>query len=217
MQRLPQRCAPQDIASYYRCIAELRVDNFGATGARMMLRGLGIDDAPREFSDRVASKHPQFGAGFGSIDRPSQFKIHAFAEYSVMTSGGGSVNGSLLRESGLNIGFGLEAPRWLRAVRLPINAHVERELCAEFQLLEALCEVLASASAVAGASLDAARREQTIGSVEMLITGSSCASCLCALRQFRLLWPNVTLAVGMLRARAALPELRIGAGQADRS
>mmetsp|Transcript_50610 Transcript_50610/g.145279 ORF Transcript_50610/g.145279 Transcript_50610/m.145279 type:complete len:218 (-) Transcript_50610:20-673(-) len=217
MQRMPRCCTPEDIAAYSRCIAELRVDNFGATGARMMLRGLGIGDVPTEFSERVASEHQQFGAGFGSIDRPSQFKIHALAEYRVMTSGGGSVNGSLLRESGLNIGFGLEAPRWLRAVRLPINAHVERELCAEFQLLEALCEVLASASAVAGASLDAARREQTIGSVEMLITGSSCASCLCALRQFRLLWPNVTLAVGMLRARAALPELRIGAGQADRS
>jgi len=154
MQRMPRCCTPEDIAAYSRCIAELRVDNFGATGARMMLRGLGIGDAPTEFSDRVASEHPQFGAGFGSIDRPSQFKIHAFAEYSVMTSGGGSVNGSLLRESGLNIGFGLQAPRWLRAVRLPINAHVERELCAEFQLLEALCEALASASAVAGASLD---------------------------------------------------------------
>lgn len=140
-------------------------------------------------------------------DGPSRFRILVYAEYvcelkvDVFSPRGPPrcIEGTLLRENGLDSERRKTAvrPRWLRAITLPINRFVERELCAEFQLLEALCEIISSAlpGGLAGC---ASGREAATGEVRVLISSSSCLSCVAAFRQFQLLWPRMLLAVGFL-------------------
>ncbi|CAE8700865.1 unnamed protein product, partial [Polarella glacialis] len=106
---------------------------------------------------------------------------------------GPAVSGSLFKENGLQDGGGaFKSSRWLRATPLPLNSFVERELCAEFQLLESLCDALARpAAASGGGCLDEAARRALRGSVQVLISSACCMSCICAFRQFQLLWPGV--------------------------
>jgi len=179
----------------------MRVDNLGGVGTRLLLAWIGVEEPPLGFVERTVRRFPQFRSARSPGDHPTQFKIYSYAEYSVAAFPE-SLVGSLFKENGLR-NSGATYPRWLRAVSLPINLFVERELCAEFQLLESLCDVIAGA---AGGCSIAACREKVVGTVDILISSASCVSCVGAVRQFQLLWPAMHVSVGMMcrgRARGA--------------
>merc|ERR1712039_426900 len=84
-------------------------------------------------------------------------------------------------------------PRWLYSTPLPINAFVQRELCAEFQLLEITCDQLFATMAANGAT----SRSEVSGDLQVFVTGACCISCVGAVRQFQLLWPSLSVSIGM--------------------
>lgn len=209
---MPQSLSVSALAAFAGCIAVLRVDNFGATGSRLLMEAIGIGEVSHHFVERVVQSRPQFAATPTSTTGPMQPRIHSYAEYEIVHPV--RFRGALARENGLQVAEDGDKvacrPRWLRAFTLPINAYVERELCAEFQLLEDLSSIFASKSSgcLAFSLRDEAARLQLLGTVQLLLTGSSCASCLGAMRQFQLLWPNVGMFVGMIRNGAISPARR---------
>mmetsp|Transcript_47971 Transcript_47971/g.153064 ORF Transcript_47971/g.153064 Transcript_47971/m.153064 type:complete len:221 (-) Transcript_47971:69-731(-) len=203
---MPQVPTSDEISAYAKCISDLRVDNFGGVGTRFLLSAIGIENLPPECVERAVKQFPQLGPKTPSQEGPSQFKIYCLAEYDI-AGGLSPSHGSLLRENGLHAPCSAR-PRWLRAVPLPINMFVERELCAEFQLLEAVCEVFAAGAATASGCCNEAARSQVAGSLRLLVTSTSCASCVGVLRQFQLLWPSIRIAVGMMHKGGAAPGTR---------
>jgi len=173
---------------------------------------IGIGETSLHFVERVVQGLPQFSATPMSKTGPMQPRIHSYAEYEILHPV--RFHGALARENGLQVaedgGKVACRPRWLRAITLPINAYVERELCAEFQLLEDLCSLFASKSSsrLAFSVRDEAARLHVSGTIQLLVTGSSCVSCLGAMRQFQLLWPNIAISVGMMRNGAISPTKR---------
>lgn len=209
---MPESLSVSALAVYAGCIAQLRVDNFGATGSRLLMGAIGIGETSLHFVERVVQGLPQFSATPMSKTGPMQPRIHSYAEYEILHPV--RFHGALARENGLQVaedgGKVACRPRWLRAITLPINAYVERELCAEFQLLEDLCSLFASKSSsrLAFSVRDEAARLHVSGTIQLLVTGSSCVSCLGAMRQFQLLWPNIGISVGMMRNGAISPTKR---------
>jgi len=172
--------------------AEMRIDNFGSIGTRCLFDALGVEEVPATFR-ACASRHliwAPHASGSSTQDGPSVFKVLAYAEYSLVRPR--PLTGSLLRENGLkNPGGG--RPRWLRPSRLPINSFVDRELCAEFQVLEATCEAIAGAVRAG----DVSSRAEVSGIFQLLVSGACCISCVAAVHQFQLLWPGLSIAVGI--------------------
>uniref|UniRef100_A0A6T1HAH4 Uncharacterized protein n=1 Tax=Alexandrium monilatum TaxID=311494 RepID=A0A6T1HAH4_9DINO len=187
---LPEALSGSELARFARCVRDLRVDNLGAAGVRALLARLGIGDVPAAFVARALRGCPLLAPPAPSALGPLPCRVFCYAEYRVEAVGE-LLTGSLTRENGLRKDGGLPRPRWLRAVPLPIGAFVDRELCAEFQLLEAACEVLARGGR-GGAPLTGAS-----GSLQLVVNGTSCLSCVCAMRQFQILWPGMRLSVGM--------------------
>eukprot|EP00418_Pyrodinium_bahamense_P096493 CAMPEP_0179032778 /NCGR_PEP_ID=MMETSP0796-20121207/11760_1 /TAXON_ID=73915 /ORGANISM="Pyrodinium bahamense, Strain pbaha01" /LENGTH=220 /DNA_ID=CAMNT_0020729009 /DNA_START=538 /DNA_END=1200 /DNA_ORIENTATION=+ len=195
---MPQTLSAESLSVYAQCIQDLHVDNLGVVGTRLLLTKIGILDVSLSFMERVIARFPCFACqGAASWGAPSEKTVHCYAEYDVEV-GSGPLAGALLRENGLRGPSG-PPPRWLRATALPISAFVNRELCAEFQLLEATCEALARA--LAGSGYHESSRAQVHGSMQVLVTGASCMSCVGAFRQFQLLWPGIRLSVGTVRVR----------------
>jgi len=209
---MPESLSVSALVAYAGCIAELRVDNFGAMGSRLLMGAIGIGEVSLHFVERIVHGRPQFSVAPTSRTGPMQPRIYSYAEYEIVHPV--CFHGALAYENGLQVaedGSKVACrPRWLRAITLPINAYVERELCAEFQLLEDLCNLFASKSSsrLAFSLLDETARLQVSGTVHLLVTGSSCVSCLGAIRQFQLLWPNVGLFVGMVRNGTISPTKR---------
>lgn len=169
------------------------MDNFGGVGTRKLLASLGIKEPLFEFTSRAVEKFPQICSTNIATNGPTEFKIYSYAEFNV-TSLPTPLVGDLFRENGCR-NPGNSRPRWLRAVPLPINIFVERELCAEFQLLEAVCNTI---SAAISSCNNEASREKVFGNVDILISSASCVSCVGAIRQFQLLWPAIHVTVGMM-------------------
>mmetsp|Transcript_36495 Transcript_36495/g.49813 ORF Transcript_36495/g.49813 Transcript_36495/m.49813 type:complete len:212 (-) Transcript_36495:60-695(-) len=191
---MPQAQSVGELTRYADCVKELRVDNLGAVGTRLLLGEMGVADVPASFVRAVQSQYPHFSPQPASQLGLSLCKVHCYAEYRVEVADM-LLKGTLMHENGLREGSALR-PRWLHAISLPISVFVERELCAEFQLLEAACEVLSRGGA-SGVYRNG-QRVHARGCLRMAVTGASCLSCVGAMRQFQILWPQVDLAVGML-------------------
>lgn len=90
-----------------------------------------------------------------------------------------------------------------------MNFAVDRTLCSEFQLLSELCDVLlaaVSASSASGAVGSAAARGSLRGHAFLFVSAAPCLSCVCAVRQFQLIFPQVSLAVSC-RSRVVCAEV----------
>merc|ERR1719223_2423757 len=85
---------------------------------------------------------------------------------------------------------GLRARRWIRPIALPQNPGVDRGLCGEFQALSALADEVFIAI-----ERSRMRREDVEGEVRLAVKAPPCLSCVCAIRQFHVLFPRVSLAV----------------------
>lgn len=149
------------------------------------------------------------GPGGAGVDTTRSF---AYAEYEFATIAAASsrTRGHLARESGQrgHLGPGAAAAAeteeaqagWLRPFRLPNSSHVERALCAEFQVLSALCGVLAPQGG------QRTPQPWVVGVVLLVTTTSPCLSCFGALRQFQLLFPEVEVDVADLEGGGGTEE-----------
>merc|ERR1740127_453686 len=77
---------------------------------------------------------------------PQQRRIFAYAEYAferppTATESSQEVEGRMLREHGFQ-GLRMWQKGWLKAVTLPVNPNVDRSVCAEFQVLNELCDLV---------------------------------------------------------------------------
>lgn len=169
---------------------EMRVDNFGHVGTRMLFNAIGIQEIPRDLCCRAAElfHDDTMPEQSSATDGPTPFKIFAYAEYELVKPR--VLKGRLRCENGFRTGAG--RPRWLLPTQLPISGFVDRELCAEFQALEATCDVLVGMLRGGSASM----RAEVCGNFNLLVSGACCISCVCAVRQFQLLWPGVSVKVG---------------------
>lgn len=195
---LPSTLVRTDWYMYENLVRELQVINLRSEATRHLLDSIGVGKAPQEFTRRALFRLEQFanagappvgllGAG---IDTTRAF---AYAEYDVVQMEGSSLqlDGHVCRESGLrgSTAAGRASP-WLHSFRLPNSSHVERSLCAEFQILRELCCIFVPGSVAEGCS----RPHQSLVGVLILYTSTSpCLSCLGAIRQFQLLFPEIAL------------------------
>lgn len=169
--------------------AEARVDNFGEVGTRMLFRALGVLEPPSDFLSRAEAR---FAAEMepDAPQGPTRFRVFAYAECNLVQPH--AMANALFFQNGSR-SLGGCRPRWLQPTSLPINAFVDRELCAEFQLLEAACELLSSTTRTG----DSAGRGKVVGTLNLLVSGACCISCVAAVRQVQLIWPRLTIAVGI--------------------
>merc|ERR1712137_804777 len=89
--------------------------------------------------------------------------------------------GTLLRENGIRVGYA-PPPAWMRSFPTPINSMIGRDLCGEFQLLAGV-----------GYLLDAAEVDRLSGTICLFSSATPCTSCLSAMRQFQVRFPDITV------------------------
>mmetsp|Transcript_89235 Transcript_89235/g.277444 ORF Transcript_89235/g.277444 Transcript_89235/m.277444 type:complete len:179 (-) Transcript_89235:75-611(-) len=170
-----------------------------------------VGRAPRDFTEHAERQVRKYCQG---LPRPAEggagafeaARVFSYAEYCVVDAAGGGrrIEGRLLHECGWRPSAGgprpprLAAP-WLRAFRLPLGGHVDRELCAEFQLLQELCGILAPEGR------PPEHQPEVVGSVSLFTTISPCMSCIGAIRQFQLLFPEVAIEMGEFDSEGAKP------------
>eukprot|EP00746_Dinoflagellata_sp_MGD_P156944 gnl/MRDRNA2_/MRDRNA2_86034_c0_seq1.p2 gnl/MRDRNA2_/MRDRNA2_86034_c0~~gnl/MRDRNA2_/MRDRNA2_86034_c0_seq1.p2 ORF type:complete len:120 (-),score=18.16 gnl/MRDRNA2_/MRDRNA2_86034_c0_seq1:123-482(-) len=102
------------------------------------------------------------------------------------------VAGKLFHESGMRSSGPARERGWLHAFRPPNSSLVERTLCAEFG---ALCEVCVACVPQGGARQP---RPEVVGFVALFLSTSPCVSCMGALCQFVLLFPELSVEIGIL-------------------
>jgi len=173
---------------------------------------MGVVVAPEDFLDRalvhirgmVACGERPVGPLGAGIDTT---RVFAYAEHSVVLAGGQRVTGKHFRECGHSRQVlaasdnettmpARPGPGWLPAAfQLPNSRHVDRRLCAEFQVLQELCRVF-----VPSGELTIAQPPwpDVVGVVALLTSLSPCMSCIGAIRHFQLLFPEVEIEVAML-------------------
>lgn len=168
--------------------------------------------APTKFTERALSRIRQHIGCNGPFTGSSVVGLHlsrvfSYAEFSVKLhilpelhhpadpGDGQHLDGCMFKESG----FGGCAPRrYLRAFCLPTSSNVERSLCAEFQVLDAL------ACHFAGKVNDVPKLKGSegtvvpVGIVYLFISTSPCLSCIGAIRHFQLLFPEVAVEMSEL-------------------
>jgi len=190
---------------YERTVRQLQVLNLRPAATRQFLDRMGVGRAPGEFSSRAVrcirslageGARPVIpGIGRGVVDTT---RVFAYAEYSIATIGGPgpAMDGCLSRESGLHgstmaqlASLGESIAPWLRAFSLPNSSHVDRTRCAEFQVLVELCRLFAPEATMPKP------QPSVVGVLLVFTTTSPCLSCLGAIRQFQLLFPEVLLEV----------------------
>jgi hypothetical protein len=174
-------------AEFANLTADMRVDNLGRTGTRWMLDAFGISDISTNFHARALQHIAPSLSGSG----PAPFQVFSFVEYDVVVAGQSFI-GSSLSQNGLRNST-MSRPRWLRSTRLPINTFVDRDLCAEFQLLEIICDKFFAAMTSEGTSVFS----NVSGHLRLFVTGSCCVSCVGAILQFQRLWSGVSVSIGM--------------------
>ncbi|CAJ1450740.1 unnamed protein product [Effrenium voratum] len=171
----------RDVEDYAQLIQEHQVLNLRSF-TWPLLSSLGV---PSPSGGAFAARAREaLRARFGF--RSSDSRVFAYLEYVLVPLERGEVrrqeeiSGVLAYESGYTAD---EAPSFeapLVALQLPNSRHVRRELCAEFQGLKALCRLLAPWESAAGV-------------VSVFTSISPCLSCVSALWQFRLRFPEVSL------------------------
>lgn len=177
---------------------EYQVDNFGLFGTAMLLDKIGISRPDPDFEQRAISRIGQEEANRSEDWRRQRFffkeRVYCYTEFVLQHPSAkdpGKLHGSLLKENSF-LGEGTRAGKTglLRSTQLPINELVDRTLCAEFQTLSELCDLLDSAGITGKAS-----RHFVSGRSSLWTSGASCLSCVGIMRQFMSLFPNVTLHV----------------------
>jgi len=179
-------------------LLDWQVDNFGIVGTANLLARLGVRSPEgREFGSRAAERVDLEARGRGEEWRRRRFffkaRVHCYAEFdfAAPAAAGARLRGSVLKENSF-MGEGTRAGRagLLRGAVLPISDLVDRTLCAEFQVLSDIGDLLDSA----GAQGWPGRRSVT-GRLQLWTSGASCLSCVGAMRQFLSLFPGVRLEV----------------------
>ncbi|CAJ1332138.1 unnamed protein product [Effrenium voratum] len=168
---------------------DLRIDHLGSVGTRLMLQKAHIEPPAEDFTRRAASNFPRAVA-----EGPQQRRIFAYAEFRLSVGNGAEQKGRLLREHGFQ-GLRRWQKGWLKALTLPVNLHVDRSVCAEFQVLNEICDMVSEvglADDMEGCSL-------IEGHVQLLVSTTPCLSCVCAAMQFQLLMPKVRLQFGCVQ------------------
>ncbi|CAE7942112.1 Sumo3, partial [Symbiodinium sp. KB8] len=122
-------------------------------------------------------------------------RIYAFAEFSFASTflpGKSLLEGTLFQLNGLHADPEFTFRPWLCAVQLPISKWVDRSLCAEFQLLGEVCELLHRS----GMDLTCPELRYSVhGDLNMYLSEPSCVSCVGAMKQFQTLLPGANLFV----------------------
>mmetsp|Transcript_75244 Transcript_75244/g.243294 ORF Transcript_75244/g.243294 Transcript_75244/m.243294 type:complete len:235 (-) Transcript_75244:65-769(-) len=208
IEAIPNSLDRAERLHFQEAVHRAQVINLRSAAARQLLSAAGLGRAPVEFGCRAVASirgiveggECPVGLGGAGIDTA---RVFSYAEYSVVAVGGAGpqAEGQLFRESGHTHReerpprrAKVEAPAaaWLQALRLPNSQHVDRRLCAEFQVLSELCNIFAPEGG------KPAPRPTVVGVVALFTTTSPCMSCLCAIRQFQLLFPEVAIEISEL-------------------
>jgi len=177
---------------------EWQVDNFGIFGTRLLLSCIGIGLPGVEFEQRALQRIAAEEAARSEDWRKQRFffkeRVHCYAEFALRhprVEDADKLQGTMIKENSF-LGEGTRAGRTglLRSTSLPINELVDRTLCAEFQTLAELCDLLDNAGITGKSS-----RRFVSGKVSLWTTGASCLSCVGTMRQFLQLFPSTTLEV----------------------
>jgi len=195
-----------------RGLKDVRVDHLGSVGTRLMLGKAKIPPPDEDFIARASASFPRGPSGDFSRRRssmpqladntPQQRRIFAYAEFAFERPGAlegqGSprapVEGRMLREHGFQ-GLRMWQKGWLKAVTLPVNAHVDRSVCAEFQVLNELCDLVHQS----GLADSMEECHWVLGLARVLVSTTPCLSCVCAVLQYSLLFPKVRLEFGCVQ------------------
>lgn len=177
---------------------EWQVDNFGVLGTALLLKHIGIGSPDTRFEQRARQRIGAEETSRGDDWRRQRFffkeRVYCYIEFALKhptAKDPHKLQGTLVKENSF-LGEGTRAGRTglLRSTSLPINDLVDRTLCAEFQALSELCDLLDSVGITGKSS-----RRFVTGTVTLWTTGASCLSCVGTMRQFLQVFPSTTLEV----------------------
>eukprot|EP00746_Dinoflagellata_sp_MGD_P155656 gnl/MRDRNA2_/MRDRNA2_85486_c0_seq3.p1 gnl/MRDRNA2_/MRDRNA2_85486_c0~~gnl/MRDRNA2_/MRDRNA2_85486_c0_seq3.p1 ORF type:complete len:538 (+),score=86.77 gnl/MRDRNA2_/MRDRNA2_85486_c0_seq3:199-1812(+) len=190
---------------YPKALKDLRCDHLGSIGTKFILHHMDVPPPDEEFRLRASGRFPRLPTGElarsndpSQKGAPSQRRIFAYAEFeftpAVPDRGDAPVRGAMLRENGCQ-GYRSWQKGWLKASTLPINPHVDHSMCAEFQVMNELSDLVHKE----GLADDISESQAVGGWMKMLVSTTPCLSCLCAIQQFRLLFPQVRAEVSCIQ------------------
>mmetsp|Transcript_146364 Transcript_146364/g.407739 ORF Transcript_146364/g.407739 Transcript_146364/m.407739 type:complete len:382 (-) Transcript_146364:139-1284(-) len=216
VQHLPSTLDASAAAAFAQFVRDLRVDNFGAWGTRYVFRRMNFPEPPPDFHERAARRIFQSASAYGEERRGREVanalsgtalvhrRVFSYAEYDIRIGGSRQpLVGSLTRENGrrdrppgaqdegARRDRAIPCPQPLRSLASPISGLVDRSLCSEFQLLNAIMDLMWQDSGTTTA-------ESSQGLVRLFVSTAPCISCIWALRQFQLLvpWARIEVANG---------------------
>lgn len=172
---------------------KMQVENFGAFGNRVLLNHFGIDWPRHRFT--TTARNACCGAvpalGSPADLRPMPIEIVSFAEYDVLQPV--QVKGALVYRSGYHAG----QPRtWGLLCAMPlVTQAIDRSLCAEFQLLSSVGELLDRSATILSPRGRCDFRSRCVGSLQVHVTFPPCVSCISVFSQFQALWPQCATSV----------------------
>ncbi|CAK9046578.1 unnamed protein product [Durusdinium trenchii] len=170
-------------------LTQWRVDNLGVCGTTHLLSKLGVlRPSDAGFAERALALVRQRPSEARSFAKERAF---CYVEYDLQPERCGSI----LKENSFH---GVRAGRvpLLKSWRLSINEVVDRSLCAEFQALAELGDVLGDVQV-------RVRWRGARGAVRVWVSSASCLSCVRAIRQFLQLFPGLSVTVQCDRTRDA--------------
>lgn len=189
-----------DKETYSRNMADFGVDNFGKIGGRCLLNQIGIGKCNENWVAQAKHYVASWADGVGK--RADDWKantvhrrIYVFAEYHLATPLrplAPLLEGTSFQLNGLRSDPETARRPYLCAVPLPISKWVDRTLCAEFQLLTELCEMI-NRTGIEMTSPEL--RHSVYGILSLYLSEPSCVSCTGAFKQFQTLFPGVDLLV----------------------
>ncbi|CAK9009420.1 Hypothetical protein SCF082_LOCUS10277 [Durusdinium trenchii] len=162
-------------------LTQWRVDNLGVCGTTHLLSKLGVlRPSDAGFAERALALVRQRPSEARSFAKERAF---CYVEYDLQPERCGSI----LKENSFH---GVRAGRvpLLKSWRLSINEVVDRSLCAEFQALAELGDVLGDVQV-------RVRWRGARGAVRVWVSSASCLSCVRAIRQFLQLFPGLSVTV----------------------
>lgn len=172
----------------------IRIDNFGGVGTRLLLGWMGVCEAPEDFCRRSIAEGwiPKIGRMTGVIERGPgitwiRTRVVSHVHYN-LKGPGAELKGEEAAENAYH-GEVLGDSRWLRAVTPPFNAFADRRTCSEFRFFDRTIEALSRA----GLASDPIVRAQVEGFITIYINCPPCVSCIGVVRQFQMLFKGVTL------------------------
>ena len=158
-----------DPETFAEALRQVEADHVGDRGSQLLLESRGIS---------VALDRPKLQDG--------RVVVRASCEFDLRVLDRKRLKGSHEALAGVNPdGFGAN-PRLL-PVPLPHSSLVDRSLCAEFQVLAKLCDLLDAHATFPDPSVN--------GKVHLDVTTTPCLSCVSVLCQFQTLFPEVHLRI----------------------